>query len=330
MEKKDPRLYFEDLANKIRTKYPVAGVWFVTLHVKDAALILWKHEVKDPVSQGVLLKTINNINKTLEVLVRKDSDGFVRLMLEPKYMDMQISKTALGGDLISANKDQIDVVINKVLRKQSTFKLLERESIKEALNAGIFGVLPKKAAYYLPHPEVAQKAATQAAPARVEEVDSEEEREIARDIKASQKHEVERMAAARSKSSKDRSSQSLKDKGKSVVQEEPKKKATQAPKEKLLGSNMVAETAWLSRESKTDSNKRKRESVVTPPAKPTVVEAQSSEEEDEDSSEKEVIDTTDSGEDSPPPSQLVNLAYQSKGHGSMLPYLAGSRPSKLP
>ncbi|KAL3696024.1 hypothetical protein R1sor_010100 [Riccia sorocarpa] len=205
MAKKDAQLYFEDLVNIIRTKFPVQGVWFITLNVKDAALVLWKHKTPDPISLGILLKTITNTSKVLKVLAMKDGGGFVRLILDPKFLDRQISKTALGPGLMSAERGQ--------------------------------------------------------------------EREIARDVKASHKHEAERLAVAKakffpkekgsqSKSSMDKDSLSSKDKGKSVVQEAPKKKPsvpTQGPKEKLLGSSIAAETAWLSSESKSDSNKRKRD-----------------------------------------------------------------------
>ncbi|KAL3686308.1 hypothetical protein R1sor_008882 [Riccia sorocarpa] len=100
---------------------------------------------------------------------------------------------------------QISVVINGVLKKHPSYKLLERESIKRALNSGVFGILQKDAAYYLPHPEVASTCATCQAPATRVEADSEEEREIAQDVKASQRHEAERMAAAKAaKSSEDK------------------------------------------------------------------------------------------------------------------------------
>ncbi|KAL3676413.1 hypothetical protein R1sor_026361 [Riccia sorocarpa] len=206
MAKGEARLYYEDLVNKIRTKFPVQGVWFITLNVKDAALVIWKHEEPDPVSLGILLKTITNTSKVLEVLAMKDGGGFVRLLLDPKFLDRQISKTALGPGLLSAKRGQISKVINEVLRKQPNYKLLERESIKGALNAGLFGVLPKAAAHYLPHPEVATKVVSRPAPAARVDTYSEEEREIARDINASQKHEAQRMAAAKAKFSKEKGS----------------------------------------------------------------------------------------------------------------------------
>ncbi|KAL3689758.1 hypothetical protein R1sor_016067 [Riccia sorocarpa] len=84
---------------------------------------------------------------------------------------------------MSAERKQISVVINAVLRKQPSYKLLERESIKRALSSGVFGVLQKDAANYLPHPEVASTGATRKAPTARVETDSEEEREIARELR---------------------------------------------------------------------------------------------------------------------------------------------------
>ncbi|KAL3691759.1 hypothetical protein R1sor_005410 [Riccia sorocarpa] len=140
----------------------------------------------------------------------------MRLTLEPKNMDRKTSKIALGGDLMSAKDSQLRSI----------------------------GVLQKDAATYLPHPEAATTAAPRKTSAVAVETDSEEEREIARDIKASQRHEAERMAEAKAaKSAKS------KKKGKAIVQEALKKKSsalTQAPREKLLGSSIVAETARLS------------------------------------------------------------------------------------
>ncbi|KAL3699021.1 hypothetical protein R1sor_017043 [Riccia sorocarpa] len=218
-----------------------------------------------------------------------DVREFVRLMLESKLMDRKQSSPALGGDLMSAKDSQISVVINTLLRKQSGYKLLERECIKRALSSGVFGVLQKDAASYLPHPETATTCAPRKVAAAAVETDSEEEREVARDVKATQRHEAERMAKAKAV----KSAKSGKDKGKAVVQEAPKKKPSapmQAPREKLLGSSMAAENARLSRESKTDSGKRKRESQVTPlpPQRiPITVPAETSEDEEDNPSDKD-------------------------------------------
>ncbi|KAL3692900.1 hypothetical protein R1sor_006551 [Riccia sorocarpa] len=157
-------------------------------------------------------------------------------------------------------------MINGVLRKQNSYKLLERECIKRALNSGFFGVFQKDTAHYLSHPEAASTGAPRKAPAATGETGSEKERAISRDVKASQRHEAERMAAAKT-------AKSSEDKGKSVDEDPSKKKPsvpTQAPREKLLGSSIAVEKARLSHESKTDSGKRKRESQVTPPPPPKV------------------------------------------------------------
>ncbi|KAL3680118.1 hypothetical protein R1sor_023074 [Riccia sorocarpa] len=232
MATKHTHLYFDDLTARLKTKFSISRVWFVTLNVTDASLVIWKHADPDPVKCGNLLQCISNTKSVLEVLAMKDEGTFVRLTLEPKNMDRKTSKTALGGDLLTTA-----------------------------------------------------------------ESDSEEEREVARDIKASQRHEAERMAEAKA-------AKSSKDKGKVVLKETQKKKPSvpsQAPREKLLGSSFsaaAAETARISRESKTDSLKRKRESQVMPPPPPKVpvrVTSESSEEEENIASDKEESEESDSG-----------------------------------
>ncbi|KAL3680190.1 hypothetical protein R1sor_023146 [Riccia sorocarpa] len=251
---KQTRLYFDDLAARLKTKFQISRVWFISLNVADATLIIWKHSDPNPVKCGILLKCISNTSKILEVLGMKDGGTFVRLTLEPKNMDGWTLRRLLSG---------ISVVINNLLRKQSDYKLLERECIKRALSSGVFSVLQKDVATYLPHPEAASSAVPHKPSAAVVETDSDEEREIARDIKASQRHEAERMAEAKAALAAKSAKSAVDRKGKAVVQEASKKKrtnSTQAPREKLLGSSMVAEKARLSRESNTETGKRKRES----------------------------------------------------------------------
>ncbi|KAL3701795.1 hypothetical protein R1sor_019817 [Riccia sorocarpa] len=72
-----------------------------------------------------------------------------------------------------------------------------------------------------------------------------------------------------------------------------------------------AENVRLSRESKTGSNKRKRDSQVTPPPpskarNEEAVETLKSDNEESGSSDKDLGDATDSCSDSPPQSQLLN------------------------
>ncbi|KAL3692273.1 hypothetical protein R1sor_005924 [Riccia sorocarpa] len=270
---KTSRLYFNDLALRLKTKFAISRVWFISLNMANATLVIWKHVDPDPVKCDILLKCISNTSKLLEVLAMKDGGTFVRLTLEPKLMDRQQSKIALGGDLLSAKDSQV-----------------HHECHGPPVD-------PHAAATAAPR-KVAAAAATV-------ETDSEEEREVQRDIKASQRHEAARMAEAKAA----KSGRSGRDKGKNVVPEAPKKKPfvpSQAPREKLLGSSIAAQSAWLSRESKTDSGKRKRESHVTPPPPPVVVPAETSEEEEDISSDKEQGEATDSGSDSPVPSQPVN------------------------
>ncbi|KAL3678189.1 hypothetical protein R1sor_021145 [Riccia sorocarpa] len=206
----------------------------------------------------------------------KDGGTFVRLTLEPKNMDRNTSKIALGGDLMSAKDSQASMRFMDVLAYMYLMSALA------SMSSGVFGVLQKDAATYLPHPEAASSAVPRRPSAAVVETDSDEEREIARDIKASQRHEAERMAEAKAA----KSAKSVVDKkGKAVIQEAPKKKrtdSTHAPREKLLGSSMVAERVRLSRESNTETGKRKRDSQVTPPppSRNPVTEETSEEEED--------------------------------------------------
>ncbi|KAL3675155.1 hypothetical protein R1sor_025103 [Riccia sorocarpa] len=185
MATKQTRLYFEDLTGRLKTKFSISRVWFISLNVADASLVIWKHADPNPIKCGILLKCISNTKSILEVLTMKDGGTFVRLTLEPKLMDRKTSKTALRGDLLSAKDSQIGVVVNTVLRKQTGYKLIERECIKRALSFGVFGVLQRDAASYLPHPDAASTVAPRKAAATTIETDSEEEREIDRDVKAS-------------------------------------------------------------------------------------------------------------------------------------------------
>ncbi|KAL3685589.1 hypothetical protein R1sor_003611 [Riccia sorocarpa] len=282
---KQTRLYFDDLAARLKTKFQISRVWFISLNVADATLIIWKHSDPDPVKCGILLKCISNTSKILEVMAMKDGGTFVRLTLEPKNMDRKTSKIALEGDLMSEKDSQC---------------------IKRALSSRVFGVLQKDAATYLPHPEAASSAVPRKPSAVVVETDSDEEREIARDIKASQRHEAERIAEAKAAKA---AKSAVDKKGKAVVQEAPKKKrtdSTQAPREKLLGSTMVAEKARLSGESNTETGKCKRESQVTCPPPPRNPVTEETSEEEDIPSDKEQGDATDSGSDTPLQSQPVN------------------------
>ncbi|KAL3683965.1 hypothetical protein R1sor_001987 [Riccia sorocarpa] len=102
----------------------------------------------------------------------------------------------------------ISVCIVKVIRSQPTYKLLECEAIKGALNVGVFGVLPKADVYYLPHPEVATKVSAPATTVFESELDEDDDG-IAEDIHQSKQHEAEHWAAAKKSMAKD--------KGKAIV-----------------------------------------------------------------------------------------------------------------
>ncbi|KAL3683673.1 hypothetical protein R1sor_001695 [Riccia sorocarpa] len=146
------------------------------------------------------------------------------------------------------------------MQSTENYKLLERETIKEALSAGFFGVMAKSPSHYLPHTEHVQKFRGSQGGNGLEEDDVDEE-EIQEDICQSKKHEKDRMAAAK---------KTHKDKGKSVDTSLPKKKtqsSSQAPKEKLLSSSIAAERSF--RESQNDGGKRKREhEAMNVPAPP--------------------------------------------------------------
>ncbi|KAL3700778.1 hypothetical protein R1sor_018800 [Riccia sorocarpa] len=181
----------------------------------------------------------------LEVLYMKEKGGFVWYELNPKNMDKQQSKLALGGDLMSSKSSQIHIIIDEVLVKQPKRKLLEQESIKQALSSVIFGVLPKEAVHYLPYPELAAKTPVRPSAAELE-LSEDEDDSIAEDIRETKAHEVECWAAAK---------KSHGDNGKGVAPEESKKKPVSRPKEKLLGTSIDAERARLNRIHKKNQRK---------------------------------------------------------------------------
>ncbi|KAL3693943.1 hypothetical protein R1sor_007594 [Riccia sorocarpa] len=194
----------------------------------------------------------------------------------------------------------------------SNLTKLEREAIKGALNAGVFGVFPKAAVHYLSHPKVATKVPAPAAAVVCFESDEDDE-EVAEDIRQSKQHEADRWAGAKKPAAKD--------KGKSIVLSQQKKKLvvpSQTPREKLLRASINVEKARQNRESfsevlkrgsKVEDKKRKRDSFMpTPPPKvmtPPAKEESSSSEEESDSFERErraaeTSDNDDSSDSSPP------------------------------
>ncbi|KAL3694870.1 hypothetical protein R1sor_008521 [Riccia sorocarpa] len=174
-----------------------------------------------------------------------------------RLMDVLSSTRPLDGFFFL----QIHRLLEKAMQSTENYKLLERETIKEALHAGFFGVMAKPPSHYLPHTELVQKFRGSQGGNGAEEDDVDEE-EIQEDIRQSKKHEKERMDAAK---------KAHKDKGKSVDTSQPKKKtqsSSQAPKEKLLSSSIAAERSF--RESQNDGGKRKRErEAMNVPASPS-------------------------------------------------------------
>ncbi|KAL3702175.1 hypothetical protein R1sor_020197 [Riccia sorocarpa] len=125
MAMKQTRLYFDDIAARLKTKFQISRVWFISLNVADATLIIWKHADPDPVKCGILLKCISNTSKILEVLAMKDGGTFVRLTLETKNMDRNTSKIALGGDLMSAKDSQVS-------QRHEAERMVEAKAAKSA------------------------------------------------------------------------------------------------------------------------------------------------------------------------------------------------------
>ncbi|KAL3689915.1 hypothetical protein R1sor_016224 [Riccia sorocarpa] len=207
-------LTFDSLVKKIKTKHSISSAWFITQNVADAALYLWRFNGDEPIPLGVILKTVSNTNNTIKLLARKKEGGFVRYELQVRYMERKQSKLALGAGLLSAENNQIHRLLEKAMQSTENYKLLERETIKEALHAGFFGVMAKPPSHYLPHTELVQKFCGSQGGNGAEEDDVDEE-EIQEDIRQSKKHEKERMDAAK---------KAHKDKGKSLDTSQPKKK----------------------------------------------------------------------------------------------------------
>ncbi|KAL3694290.1 hypothetical protein R1sor_007941 [Riccia sorocarpa] len=151
-------LTLDSLVKKIKTKHSVTAPWFVTQNVVDASLLLWRFSGDDVVPLGVILKTIAHSAQTIEFLSRKKEGGFYRYELQTKYMERKQSELALGAGLVSAPSNQLYRLFDKVMQSNQNYKILERESIKEALTAGFFGVMAKEPSHYLPHPECAKKS----------------------------------------------------------------------------------------------------------------------------------------------------------------------------
>ncbi|KAL3682682.1 hypothetical protein R1sor_000704 [Riccia sorocarpa] len=215
-------LTFDSLVKKIKTKHSETTPWFVTQNVADAALLLWRFSGDDVVPLEVILKTIAHSAHTIEFLSRKKEDGFYRYELQTKYMHRKQSELALGAGLVSAPSNQLYRLFDKVMQSNQNYKILERESIKEALTAGFFGVMAKEPSHYLPHLECAKKSRESAVvEAEVgggeDDIDDEE---FAEDIRQTQRHQKDRWDAAK---------KSYKDKGKALDSSQPRRKSQSTP-----------------------------------------------------------------------------------------------------
>ncbi|KAL3687470.1 hypothetical protein R1sor_013779 [Riccia sorocarpa] len=261
-------LTFDSLVKKIKTKHSVTAPWFVTQNVADAALLLWRFNGDDVVPLGVILKTIAHNVHTIEFLSRKKEGGFYRYELQTKYMDRKQSEFALGAGLVSAPSNQIYRLFDKVMQSNQNYKILERESIKEALTAGFFGVMAKEPSHYLPQPECAKKSHESAVvEAEVGGGEDDIGKFLVVDVifttaRQTQRHEKDRWDVAK---------KSYKDKGKALDSSQPRRKSQSTPQAPKIGSSFVAEKTRLSRESDNDAWRRKHEreamNVPTPPPK---------------------------------------------------------------
>ncbi|KAL3680900.1 hypothetical protein R1sor_023856 [Riccia sorocarpa] len=125
MTGKVSRYTYKDILKKTKSRFQLSVDWFLTLPIKDAALALWKHSNPNPVRFDI--------------------------------MDKKESVVALGHGLLSAKTSQIGGMIEKFITSAKNFKLLEREAIKKALEAGVFGDIEGDPNLYLPHPEIGSK-----------------------------------------------------------------------------------------------------------------------------------------------------------------------------
>ncbi|KAL3697092.1 hypothetical protein R1sor_011168 [Riccia sorocarpa] len=142
--------------------------WASGSALMDAALALWKHSSPTPVPCGLILMVIPTKDSSIELLCHKDKSKYTRYIYLPKQMDRKESVVALGHSLLSAKHSHIAGMIEKFITSAKNFKLLEREAIKDALEAGVFGDIDDYPNLYLPHPELGSKK-KRAAPGFVDE-----------------------------------------------------------------------------------------------------------------------------------------------------------------
>ncbi|KAL3700590.1 hypothetical protein R1sor_018612 [Riccia sorocarpa] len=250
MTGKVSRYTYKDILKKTKSRYQLSVDWFLTLSIKDAALALWKHSSPNPVPCGLILMVIPTKDTSIELLCHKDKSKYIRYVCMPKQMDRKESVAALGHGLLSAKTSQIGGMIEKFITSAKNFKLLEREVIKEALEAGVFGDIEGDPNLYLPHPEIGSKKKPSAPVVVEDDEDSMDEEDFFKEVTAGQA-ETSRLWLENKK-------KSVKGKEK-VVPTAPSKKSENnppTPKEKLLGSSIRAESARLTREAEKLPRKR--------------------------------------------------------------------------
>ncbi|KAL3690830.1 hypothetical protein R1sor_004481 [Riccia sorocarpa] len=254
---------------------------------------------------------------SIELLCHKDKSKYVRYVCMPKQMDRKESVAALGHGLLSAKTSQIGGMIEKFITSAKNFKLLEREAIKEALEAGVLGDIDGDPNLYLPHPEIGSKKKLYA-PVVVEDDEDSMDDEDFFEVTAGQAETARLWEKNKKKSVNGKEK---------VVPTAPSKKSDNnppAPKEKLLGSSIRVESARLTREA--EKLPRKCPHVLekidtTPPPRvapaPATVDHEFSSGDEEQSSSGNESSEAEPLSDAPGP--ILYETYQG-GLASRLPY----------
>ncbi|KAL3678855.1 hypothetical protein R1sor_021811 [Riccia sorocarpa] len=269
MTSKVSQYTYEDILKKTKSRFQLSVDWFLTLSIKDAALALWKHSSPTLVPRGLILMVIPAKDTSIELLCHKDKSKYVRYVCMPKQMDKKESVAALGHGLMSAKTSigmfhQIGGMIEKFITSAKNFKLLEREAIKEALEAGVFGDIDGDPNLYLPHPEIGSKKKPSAPIVVEDDEESMDDQDFFKEVTAGQAETARLWEENKKKDVKGKEK---------VVPTTPSKKSNNnppTPKEKLLGSSIRADSARLTREP--EKLPRKRPHVVekiasTPPSR---------------------------------------------------------------
>ncbi|KAL3676229.1 hypothetical protein R1sor_026177 [Riccia sorocarpa] len=250
MTVKVSRYTYKDILKKTKSRFQLSVDWFLTLSIKDAALALWKHSNPNPVPCGLILMVIPTKDTSIELLCHKDNGQYVRYVCMPKQMDKKESVAVLGHGLLSAKTSQIGGMIEKFITSAKKFKLLEREAIKEALEAGVFSDIEGDPNLYLPHPEIGSKKKPSAPVVVEDDEESMDKQDFFKDVTAGRTETARLWEENKKKGGKGKEK---------MVSTAPSKKSDNnppAPKEKLLASSIRFESARLTREAEKLPKKR--------------------------------------------------------------------------